>query len=500
MNLPNEIILQILRSLEKCDLKSARLVSSTWTALAAEFLFDQAYVSVHPKNLEVFNSIAQHPLLSQCIKTLIYDAVNFEEDCTKDDYFERLMGQTRRCFPTSSVPSFGAPTLDDEINTWVNLVTTDTQRRPNHHYRSVWLKCMDYGFIDYGYQKYQRCAALQRAGFGNGTFLESLVGGLQRLRNISCVIVADGWHFRREVRKDPKKLLLKRPRGSPLARDWNIFHTCPQEWKFPYDLETEPERSATDGALHYWAITGALLRSQRKIQTFEVGNGSSHGVPPYLFDRSQVGSLSFLGLDIVALSGLEDLRLTIAAYGDESAPASFPKMDGLRLLLGSLRRLRFLALNLPWHFVVEDEFKPKLYDFGQIFPQEGHWSQLTSLSLSGFTGSAADLLTLFPRAMPNLTILRLPMIDLASGTWEGVIEWMSQLMHLSNFHIVNAQLWHRGGTKFFGGKSSPDPSAIEEYVVNGGRHPCLGSDEPDSAAQKYLTYDLKCFCQALSSN
>ena len=86
--------------------------------------------------------------------------------------------------------------------------------------------------------------------------------------------------------------------------------------------------------------------------------------------------------------------------------------------------------------------------------------------------------------MPNLTILRLPMIDLASGTWEGVIEWMSQLMHLSNFHIVNAQLWHRGGTKFFGGKSSPDPSAIEEYLVNGGRHPCLGSDEPDSAAQK----------------
>ena len=148
MNLPNEIILQILRSLEKCDLKSARPVSSTWTALAAEFLFDQAYVSVHPKNLEVFNSIAQHPLLSQCIKTLIYDAVNFVEPCTKDDYFRRLMGQTRRCFPTSSVPSFGAPTLDDEINTWVNLVTTDTQRRPEHHYRSVWLKCMDYRFID----------------------------------------------------------------------------------------------------------------------------------------------------------------------------------------------------------------------------------------------------------------------------------------------------------------------------------------------------------------
>lgn len=94
MDLPNEIFLHILKSLEKCDLKSARLVSKTWTAFAAEFLFDQVYVSVHPENLEVFEAITQHALLSKCVKTLIYDAVDFVENYTKDQYIRGLWTQT----------------------------------------------------------------------------------------------------------------------------------------------------------------------------------------------------------------------------------------------------------------------------------------------------------------------------------------------------------------------------------------------------------------------
>ena len=70
MDIPNKIILQIFQLLEKSDLKSARLVKKTWTVVAAKLLFDQVYVSPHSENLEVFTAIAQHPLLSQCIKTL----------------------------------------------------------------------------------------------------------------------------------------------------------------------------------------------------------------------------------------------------------------------------------------------------------------------------------------------------------------------------------------------------------------------------------------------
>ena len=166
-----------------------------------------------------------------------------------------------------------------------------------------------------------------------------------------------------------------------------------------------------------------------------------------------MGSHSFHGLDVVAFSGLEDFRLSIAAYGHRRTSLSFPKMDDLRLLLGSLRHLRFLDLDLPLYVLIEeleDEDKATFYSASQVFLQEGHWCQLTSLSLSGLASSAAYLLTLFTRRTPNLTILGLSMIDLVSDSWEGVIECMSQSMHLSNFHIApGAQFWHREGILFF---------------------------------------------------
>lgn len=254
---------------------------------------------------------------------------------------------------------------------------------------------------------------------------------------------------------------------------------------YPPDLT----RGATDGANHYWAITCALILSQRKIQTFEVGSGFSHGIPAYVFDRSQVKSLSFHGLDIFAFSGLKKLKLSVAACGDEKISGLFPNMDGLRFLLGSMHRLEVLDLELPGDTVDN----PALDNYNQVFPKDGQWSQLTMLSLHGFASSAADFLTLLTRRTPNLSEIQLDMIELLTGTWEGVIECMMQSMHLLRFEIVcDPRFWHQGGAKFFS-RQHPNTCKIEEYVENGGRHPCLRSDQPDSAAQNYVTEDLACF-------
>ena len=51
----------------------------------------------------------------------------------------------------------------------------------------------------------------------------------------------------------------------------------------------------------------------------------------------------------------------------------------------------------------------------------------------------------------------------------------------------------------FFSKNYPDLDDIEDYVENGGRHPCLRFDQPDSAAQNYVTDDLECFCKAVPS-
>ena len=503
MELPNEIILLMLKSLEKHDLKSARLVSQTWSSLAAADLFDQVYVSAHPENLEVFSAIARHPLLSRCIKTLIYDAIDFVETCTKRQYFWSLWLQTRRHFWQCGIRKLKGSTKCTEINTLTNLVTSfDADLNPSRnvrvYYENGWTNCKDFDLISYGYQKYQKYAVLQRAYFRKGTFLESLAGGLQTLKNLSCVTLDDQWYFPPEVLHDSEKLFLKRPTGSPLARDWNIFHTCPQAWEFEPPEWTQDSMlisGATNGDNHYWTIIAALLRSPRKIQTFKMGNQSFCAFPPFVFDRSRKESLSFYGLVTVAFSELQVLELSIARFGCEKTPELFPNIDGLRFLLRSMRHLRYLALDLPEY----PQGEPAFYKYSQVFPREGQWKHLTSLSLYSISSSARDFLTLITRQIPMLSCLRIGMIELDIGNWEGVIECMEHSMHLSRFRFISCQLYHRGATEFFDDeKHCPKPDEIERYVENGGRHPCLRPDQSDTTAVLYITPDIQDFYKPIS--
>ena len=508
MYLPNEIILLILRSLEKHDLKSARLVSKTWTFLAAEFLIDQVYGSVHPENLEVFNAIARHPLLSQCIKTLRYDAVEFVEAYKKEQYFWVLWKQVRRYFRDSGLRQFDESASCPDVNSFVKLATCCDDilfaQNVRRYYKTVWETCEGHDFITYGYQKYQKCAALQCAQFNNGSYLDSLVGGLQTLKNLSCIMLDGQWSFPPEVLHDPNKLVPKRPTGSPLARDWNIFHACPQAWDFvplQFNQESTLIRVAANGEGHYWTIIAALLRSQRKIQTFKTGDQSFCSFPSSVFDRTRKESLSLYGLDIAAFSELQVLKLSIH-YTRGNSPDPFPNIDGLQFLLRSMHHLRVLDLDFPgW---VED--KPAFYKSSQVFPQEGQWSQLTSLSLYSISSSAAEFLTLITRRMPALNCLQLGTIELDTGDWKGVIECMKYSMHLSRFDIIPfTQFYHHGAIGFFNSEMRipnlvPKPDEIKTYVESGGRHPCLRPDQSDSAAMLYVTSDIQDFYIPISTH
>lgn len=488
MDLPNEVVLLILKSLGKSDLKSARLVSKTWTAFAAEYLFDQAYVSAHPENLEVFRAITRHRLLSKCVKRLKYDAVDFVETLSERRYFRDLWRQTFFNSHCAGKKSLEALTSDPEIKTWLNLVATNNlgPSDVNGHYKVVRKKCKDFRFISGGFHKYKLYAALQSSQFHGGNFFETLVEGLQKLQNLARITMTACWPSRLELNSASVRFVLKEPSGSPLARSWELFHLLPQkrEW-----MQLASESTATDGAIHHWTVINALIRSQRKIQAF---SESCYSTPPYVFDRSQPNSLSSHGLDIVAFSGLKILKLHIAAYGDENTPELFPNMDGLRLLLGSLPFLEKLMLDLPEN--PRDE--PLLYDYNQVFPPNGHWSRLTKLSLSHLASAAADFINLLTRRAPILVGLDLGAINLLSGTWEGVIECMKQSMHLTRVNLPDSDLWHRGGTNFYETEGYPDTLDIEQYVLHGGRHPCLRPEQPNSAADDYVTEDLELFYKA----
>lgn len=153
----------------------------------------------------------------------------------------------------------------------------------------IWMTCKDYKFIDQGHLKHQRYAsALQRAQPSTGYFVETLVGGLQRLENLSRVILDDWWSPYRRVLNATENLIPRKPAGSPLARKWNILHTYPQDWEWKRQYwPPELGRGATARADHYWAITCALVRSQRQMHTLKVGPTVSQGIPAYVCLRQK---------------------------------------------------------------------------------------------------------------------------------------------------------------------------------------------------------------------
>lgn len=164
-------------------------------------------------------------------------------------------------------------------------------------------------------------------------------------------------------------------------------------------------------------------------------------------------------------------------------------MSGIHGLLESTTRLKMLTLS----FIECRDCPGGPLILGQALSSEREWSLLTFLGLGGMSTSAKDLIQLLTVGTPALQDLWLRSIVLLQGRWEGVIEVMHQSMHLFSMRIhCHHPLEHLGGQKFPIGLETIARGdwdwTFDEYVVVGGRHPCLLSDEPDSASEKFLSY------------
>lgn len=191
--------------------------------------------------------------------------------------------------------------------------------------------------------------------------------------------------------------------------------------------------------------------------------------------------------DVAAFAGLERLIFRLASYGeseDSITPELYNNVTGLSELLRSMDKLKHLGLNLPSHL---DE-PPIFYDYDQVFPEDKQWPTLESLVLVAFSIKATDLMHLLENRMPNLKHLVIGEIRLLEGTWEGVFECLKRSGRLSSFRFVfDTYLFHCDGEDFWDPKYKDGVyEDLECYVLEGGRHPCLVDEEPDSNAQKFV--------------
>lgn len=471
MDLPSEIVLSILGYLAGPDLKSARLVSKHWSLCAAEHLFDVIYISPSKLDIEVFQAITQHPILSKCPRRLEYVGAEFLADFSKKGYAEELWEQTHEqlyFYSKASDEQWIDP--DPTINAWINETVLPNEYAEFKDVDSLY----DCKIVNDAYLIYQEHARYQRDvldGFQSSQISEIMVRGLQHLTFLASVTLQPDWPLRRG--ENCRSIT----RGSPLARSWHTFFPGPRGlgYKGPRGAGTgyfEDPPQGTDGAEHYLIISSALAQAQKRIRRFQIGQTWSefNGVPLYVFDSTHH---LHTGLDITAFSGLENFGMKLAFQHDRRTD-----VHHLQVLLVSMDQLITLDLTLSGSIHI----LASLYTQEKVFSAANVWSKLTGLKLGRMSTTASDLLLLLIFQMPKMRNLELEDINLLQGTWHCVIEGLKQSNRISSFHMsVAADLVHRSGTNFMRG-ASRFLSPVRNYIIHGGHHPCIPPNESSDAA------------------
>ena len=492
MALPNELMLDICGYLAKLDLKACRLVSKSWSASASVYLFSKIYISPRKEDIEVFNLITQDPQLSRCVRTLEYDGTSFSSEVSEYEYLSQLSRQV------DSYPKLYRTCLGNKDAEFSHFVKK-CLKKPY----SIPKEFMGSDFILKGCREWKDRDEYQRRIVMNGEFLKILECGLGKLGLLNFVEITSKWPiWKLRDLYLTEDLTHSYFYGSPFGRAWQLSHPEPDRC-----VETDSRRSRRAGGPYPWieasditllaalalksipkqttnehifeVITAALSQSQKHLRSFSMLN-----VPVSVFDPNISGVIK--NGNISAYSSLEQFAL---GFGRTSWSPRIddPYLAAIQGLLGSMRRLRSLELSMP---SVRYTRIPPSHKYWNIFPTDGtQWIALTKLRLFGFKVSARNLCHLLKIRMPNLRELRFCKVELVEGRWEGVTEYLKTSMCLLSLEKI-WQNSHQGGEVFPAGRLTVRLAMgkdIENYVVNGGRHPCLRADEDDSASTKYLS-------------
>ena len=481
MELPNEIILEILRDLCGTDLKNARLVCKLWSGCASEYLFTKVFFSPHQLNINTFEAVGQHPTLKRCVKEIEYDPAHFSPRITMAEYLDILSRQ----ISTIDVPTIRTyEILDPQIQQFLDIQNFFVQAWTRNADRTIMDRrvCCHFGFVQEGYRKWMEQAAFEEKSTKDGTFLTLFARGLMRFDRLRTVKLRAEWPSQGMVR----------PEGSPLARSWHPFHAHPEGWVFDPD---EPFRSNSPRN-NFCAV--ALALSKAGNSTIRNLSVESNLLPnTFVAESGEAKSLSSPAM--AAYRTVEDLKLCLAAYAKDPLREIHNNLQRLHRLLLSMTVLKRFELILPDDFISEPM---RLFPYTKVFPSTGLWSHLTALTISNLEVGTKDLITLLLTQIPNLRRLTLGNMVLLDGDWEGIIEYLRVANRLSSFWFTGRfMLLHRGGHNYFEDSCKGLPSnpgvfykfltSIEDYVVNWSTiptliHPNLTEDHPACRSLDYL--------------
>ena len=479
--LPHELKVAVLAHLEKRDLRTVRLVSKEWSALATRPLFDRVYISCRAPDLEVFRNITRHPVISTGVRELVYDGSLFIKDLSFTEYFFKVVEAVHYLSQR-----WQSDIHFDSADVQINKFCRDCQEDNPDGSKLYGSHATD-TFLDEGYQIYTEYSAFEWQNIESGWFFNELSTGLGSLKDLHSVVLDHSfWDFGFDCNKFFKmptanKIYGTSFSGSPLSRIWNPFHLGPVGWQILSDGSgLDIGRSRITAQFHM--LTQAICATNKEISSFQTVNHDG-SLPHHALTVSTLTNGDLLGHFMTAYSGLRCLDVWIAADSADHQDALTVLPDFLRQTYG-LERLSLQFQIDDFHNSLEHKYR---YD--EIFPALGSWPNLKELSLKGFAIGGCDLLMLV-LGRARLRRLELGMIDLLDGTWEGVIEGLrrgpgvTELDMRMTFKHPGGAVFRPHGPSFIMQNMTQQRflHRIKSYVERGGRHPCLdpGSD-PDTA-------------------
>ena len=469
MRLPNELILDILQHQSKADLKSARLVSKAWSACASKYLFTKLFISAHQLDLQVFTAIAQDSVLSQYVQELQYDSVDFTPEITITEYFKILWYQT---YNAAYFRDCDFKDMDPEISVFVSLSKDFLKGEPEILAKAQ-KQCIDFAFVQEGYRRWMDQAAFAKRCSEQNTLLKLLIAGLTKFSQLQIVELRDTVPCRRKPGY----------RGSPLTRSWRLFDAHPGCRR----SDSDPIRKQAIISNNFWTLTYALSEAGKTgIRSLSIGNP----LYPSAF-LTNLKQPTHVDCGFAAYHGLEYLQLSFAEVSSRAGVELLDNLHDLQRLLECTAALKHLRLHSARDYI---KGPVEFLRYEMVFPKDGYWPQLTTLTMGGLAIGTSDLITLLITKMPSLRCLVFGNIILLDGQWEGIFEYLRVANHLSCLNVTpNGQLLHRQNQVYL----SPEFSnfvrnpPIGNYIVNWWhnptlKHPDLSQDQPAQCSLDYL--------------
>lgn len=336
----------MLNYLEQRDLKNLGFLSKEWQSLATVLLYDRAYISPRPKDMEFLGSITIHLVICAAVKRLVYDASQIDHwqefryfgSLRADLTFAAARGKDR-------IEGFKSPNF--RLNA---LIERLKRGQPSHRELSeLDDKYKNDNFRVEDFQLEHSLGTCEEKLFRSGLFHAGLGAGLHRLNDLRSVILSNNLGVK-DLHKlhmvDSSTVLVEQSVGSPLLRSGNPPHVRPSVW---VDREDGYINGCDHFCDHFFTITRAVSKTLRKLLKFEVDTSQRDKslIPYAMIVPTRINSLKLHCLN--AYSNIEALSLsiTVTEYDEFPFPSDTKSpLPMLPVLLKQMSEHKRLELDL----------------------------------------------------------------------------------------------------------------------------------------------------------